>query len=69
MPSLFPSSWIRCMSILTFHRLCMILTGIVKRPEKPTNTLWVALSVASALFVVLLAFLGTFSLIWAVNRI
>ena len=31
-----------------------------QRPEKPDNTLWVALSVASALVVVLLAFLGTF---------
>ena len=38
-----------------------------QRPEKPDNTLWVALSVASALFVVLLAFLGTFLTFSVVN--
>ena len=40
--------------------LLVLMTLIVtsKRPKKPDNTLWVALSVASALFVVLLAFIG-----------
>jgi hypothetical protein len=52
------------MSILTVHRLSIMLNLIVKQPEKPDNTLWVALSVASALFVVLLAFLGAFSSIF-----
>lgn len=50
------------MSSLNF-RLYVILTATGKAPEKPANTLWVALSVASALFVVLLAFLSAFHFI------
>ena len=64
MPSVFSSSRLRRMSILSVLRHRMILSLIAKRPEKPDNTLWVALSVASALFVVLLAFLGESSLVF-----
>jgi len=53
--------YVVCLALL--FALCTILNSIVQQPDKPDNTLWVALSVASALFVVLLAFLGTFSTI------
>jgi len=61
MPSLLSSSRLRRMSTLIDHRLCTILNIIVQQPDKPDNTLWVGLSVAGALFVVLLAFLSAFS--------